>query len=621
MNCYRLSSISVLPTIFKNFEILLTSYECNKQALRAQTSKLVRRHNLFLRTVETINNIKSYSKKAKENLKETKRILKKSTDYVRKAAQTLKKIEELCSQIYGDLDQICHKLIDKLLRGCWSSILKDDVVKSIFVGIKVIFEVGKCAILYIIQSICYLMKGFAAVFPNFTIEIDSIFSFKDYDLWNLSIDELIDPLINQFDFEINMNQNISSKIEQNNNYQQIAMNISAIYQKRLEFINTSISKFNMVFPLSFVFLLVGALIYHKKYTESNEFNNNILSVKFYEMNEKRCSNNLPSLLPLNDSLKQRYVSIFDWNLTNKERQVTIYSIGFLFFSLTPITFLIIMDKFMFNVNDFFRKNTNIKLDLSSPNKANHEVEGSGFMASTYRHLFYLIDNSNGEKSTFSNTECLPIPEIPNEEVHNRILFSIVILVLLTCFQSYIKRWRSVLAGFVYPERDRERAVWLFNHLLMLNSGMSFWSNANSKEVLKLNRIQKVGRFFIGNIYKISNFLYQILMNLMCCYCFGIIERLTLLQMYYKHKEKFIKYYHKCKGRCYLNCTQCLIGGINQENYINCTTIDCKGVYCIECFQGMDNKCKRCLMSLINSPLMPDLNEISFEKDSSDEENL
>ena len=143
MNCYRLSSISVLPTIFKNFEILLTSYECNKQALRAQTSKLVRRHNLFLRTVETINNIKSYSKKAKENLKETKRILKKSTDYVRKAAQTLKKIEELCSQIYGDLDQICHKLIDKLLRGCWSSILKDDVVKSIFVGIKVIFEVAK----------------------------------------------------------------------------------------------------------------------------------------------------------------------------------------------------------------------------------------------------------------------------------------------------------------------------------------------------------------------------------------------------------------------------------------------------------------------------------------------
>jgi hypothetical protein len=616
MNCYRLSTISVLPNIFKNLEILLTSYECNKLALRAQTSTLVRQHNLFLSTVETINNIKSYSKKAKQSFQETKRILKKGAEYPRKAAQGLKQVEEFASKLYGDLDQICIKVVDKFQ--CALPDKADDYIDIVMLRIICPYygfiKLGVCIFLYMIKLLCHMMKDLASIFPKASFRIDSIFSFKDYDL---KIDELVDPIINQFEFEFETNQNISSQVEQTKSHKEIAIEISTIYNERLNAINSNINKLNMVFPISIVFLLIGALIYHKKYNQLNHFNNNIISVRFYELDENRRLCNQPSVLPLHETLNQNYVSLFDLNLTKKEKQVTLLSIGFLSVSLAPITFFLIVDKLMYNVNSYFRSNTEVKLDLSSPKKVTHEVEGNGFMASTYRHMFGLIDSSNSDSSSFNNTECLPMPEIPNEDVHNQIFVSIIILVLLTCFQSYIKRWRSIIAGFVYPERDRERAVWLFNHLLMLNSGMSFWSDKNTNT--KLSGLDKIKRFFLGKIYTICNFFYIILMKLLCCNCFGIIERLSFLQMYYKHKGKFVNVYNKYKGIKKFTCNKCLNHSVDEEDILSCSTLDCKGAYCIECFQIMDNQCKRCLMPLINSSLIQEPNEISFERDSSDEE--
>ena len=317
-----------------------------------------------------------------------------------------------------------------------------------------------------------------------------------------------------------------------------------------------------------------------------------------------------------------YVSVFDPSLTIKERQKTFFSIGFLLVSLIPIISFMVLDSIMYNVNGFFRDVTAISLNLNSADTVSHQVEGDGFLASTYRHLFNLIDSSNKETSTFSNLECLPVPQQPNFEAHKTIWTSIVVLLVLACLQSYIKRWRCVLAGFVYPERDEERSAWLFNHLLALNSGMFFWLEEDSTLAKQSSAFQKIKTLLSRFFYKLFDIVHRLLMSFLCCYCFGIIERKSLKQTCLTYQSKLLERYYKYKGilvvKC-IHCGKCLTDEREKDGFINCESQDCKGLYCVECFLQIDNECKLCMMPLLECMLTEARSEISFEKDSSDEE--
>ena len=51
------------------------------------------------------------------------------------------------------------------------------------------------------------------------------------------------------------------------------------------------------------------------------------------------------------------------------------------------------------------------------------------------------------------------------------LASILLTSLFTLFfEAYTLRIRHVVCGTYHPERDRERAVWLYNHILKTRDG-------------------------------------------------------------------------------------------------------------------------------------------------------
>ena len=327
---------------------------------------------------------------------------------------------------------------------------------------------------------------------------------------------------------------------------------------------------------------------------------------------------MPSIFPLNPMLSAKYVSIFDLRLTAKERQNTVNSLIFLCVSVMPIVFLILIDTCIHDVNSYFAHKTSVTLNLAPTHIVSYEVEGDGFMASNYRYLFNMLDSSNTEESTFSNVACLPHPVRPNKTAHSQILTSILILAALACLQSYIKRWRSILAGFVYPERDQERAIWLYNHLTMLNSRME----------MKLPRNKKRGdntclKHLSTLVYHVFNFGYYVLMNLMCCFCFGIIQRGSLRQVYHKIKFKLILVWLKSRRAKCLFCLKCgdlVASAEDRDDFIPCRTLKCRGFYCAECcIRLVDYECRLCKAPLIEDRLADGENDFFPEKDSSDEE--
>lgn len=224
---------------------------------------------------------------------------------------------------------------------------------------------------------------------------------------------------------------------------------------------------------------------------------------------------------------------------------------------------------------------------------------------------------------FSNRKCLPTPSKPNSTANDAIKFYIIILILLTSLQAYIKRSRAVLAGSVYPERDQERAVWLYNHLLSVYKNMGLLSDDTKR------RKQSSSTSILGQVQKllvfVVSFAYSLIMHLSCYYCFGSIDRVGLKQLFRKYKCKLSDIWSKinCRDR-QLRCVKCSSvldaqGGefdLEPDEVIKCERAQCPAIYCVDCYNELDNVCKLCKMNIVRDDCSS--NE-SFEVDSSDEE--
>lgn len=630
MNCYSLTTTVVLPNFLDNIELLQSSYGCNQQLLEHQLARLAMRHNLALRAIKTAKKLEIICTKVRKSLMHTKVAIKKNLNYFRVALSSLKNISNLCEKTYGDSENACNQMTKKLHNICQKKIFGITLRKTYglfyfaFLGFNYI---KLCVPLFI--NLCSALRGFHTI----CLSLDFVFGpffrlFKisgfsiDID-WDKHIDNIIDPFIKQFEFKVDYNKNMTHSYIQDRDYKSIALQIMKAYNERLEYLNANLFQFHLVFPISFVFIIFGALIYYRNFIARDDYKNNIISAKFYEINEIRRLNNQPTVLPLNDLLKNRYVDLFDYKLSKTEWESTIFSVFLLVLYITPILFSLSMDNFMFSVNNYAVNNTAVEVNLGSTHPISGKVKGKGFMAAIYKQAFNLFDGSFDEdNSTFSNIQCLPKPKQPNEAVHNAIKRNIVILLVLTCFQEYIKRWRSILAGCVYPERDHQRAIWLYDHLLRLDSSMGLW--LKSKPNAAINKY-RVLRFFIrlleNLVYFIANAIYFVLMHLLCFYCFCTIDRDSLAEKFYKWENKLMEIYLKLVPNKNSYCLKCLTYQNEKElddvEYLSCSNKVCKGFYCIKCVHGLDNICKLCKMPIVEYILTE--NE-SLERDSSDEEN-
>lgn len=82
----------------------------------------------------------------------------------------------------------------------------------------------------------------------------------------------------------------------------------------------------------------------------------------------------------------------------------------------------------------------------------------------------MFDRPKTEKvKKLDNSKCIPQTSRLDSSVHKTIVFNFVLLFFLGSFQSYIKRLRPFFCACFYPNRDQERSVWLYNHLLTIYS--------------------------------------------------------------------------------------------------------------------------------------------------------
>ena len=636
MRCLKLVVNVIVPNIFNNLRNLSFTFSCNRSLLFRLLGDSARHDNFIQSTLDAFDKVKRKTQKIEKALKTTERVLQRGMKHVKKAYKSAKSIEAICSiemikpykrcvESIHNIIEDCSKSIDNKLGSILSFLLNPvgflRIFKDFFymIGCSIISnKLGNpCEAINATQSVCVSGKKKIGRLSN---KLED----KTEEQWDSLVQNVIDPFINQFKFNIEYNVNKTSDQIPVNVYKTAASNISFVYQQRIEFIGKYSIAFDFVFPISFLLIILSSLSYHRKYLRRDKYQNYIIGPRFHELDEKMFSNKQNRILPLNPVTNLKYVDLFDMKLSQSERRSTFSAIQIVTTILLPVILSVALDKLLAYINIFIVENTLIELNMETSSVKAKKV---GLLTSIYKTLFENINKHNAN-ITFSNKECMPIPQITDENVYQTITTNIILILVLACFQEYIKRWRSVLAGCVYPERDQERTVWLYNRIKTVDCKIGFWlkkKNSFNHNQIQIHRfhlyfISKLKEFITKIFYFIFNIIYVISMYIMCLYCFCTIDQKNLSQFIYHHEPKLIKLYLSLFKSKDSKCIKCLkVFNRNtsdqtiDDDFIKCKTVKCRGLYCIDCYNEMDNLCKLCNMILLDQDF--ETNE-SMEKDSS-----
>lgn len=103
------------------------------------------------------------------------------------------------------------------------------------------------------------------------------------------------------------------------------------------------------------------------------------------------------------------------------------------------------------------------------------VNGSGVVAKICRGIIKAFEPAT-EEFDIDPIKCLPHPYIPDYFEYGKIGTLLLAAWLLLFLEPFALRFRVLILSKFYPERDRERAVWLHSEILIERSKINTLHN-------------------------------------------------------------------------------------------------------------------------------------------------
>lgn len=97
-----------------------------------------------------------------------------------------------------------------------------------------------------------------------------------------------------------------------------------------------------------------------------------------------------------------------------------------------------------------------------------EIEGGGFVAEIFGGIVHAFEPVS-QNYTMDPQTCLPMPRKPNYSQYYLIgMLCLLAWIFLFC-QPYGLRLRHIVMRIYYPDVARQRAIWLYNRILLKRS--------------------------------------------------------------------------------------------------------------------------------------------------------
>ncbi|XP_064624473.1 DC-STAMP domain-containing protein 2-like [Lineus longissimus] len=226
--------------------------------------------------------------------------------------------------------------------------------------------------------------------------------------------------------------------------------------------------------------------------------------------------------------------------------------------------------------------------VAVPHNLQMHVEGGGFLAAVYSLLISAFDPLGRQKIQIDTTACLPNPSVPDWYLYKTVgvLYAVCLFLCLT--EAYGLRLRHLICGCYYQRRDKERSVWLYNHILRKRGGF-------------LKFLRRRLRHKTGNEEGLEEINCKDRCAANCCSCC----RCARLFKWFGYDKKF--------------CFSCGQPGKpeDKKNFKHCAKTDCNAIYCLDCFTDLNNMCTVCMDPIDYG----DFSDFSEEVDSSDDDQV
>ncbi|XP_066262197.1 uncharacterized protein [Euwallacea similis] len=555
--------------IVNNLGILSESLACGQEQLKQAVKQIIdviKKPFLAIKEAikKVVKTVKEVVKKIKEILMKIKRIVMSIVRVIKSTFEFLGKIINICNKELGTPFERCTRVFENAIADCNASL------GPLFNWL--------CSLSYIVKAVCYIVK----IFDYVCMMVDFL-SNSVVGVIIRKIKTFVRHIKTMFYVRIRFSHSFKYKTVSSKSVTQIAKEIVAEIKDRSRNIVAFFNFMTLTSMLFFMYLIFQVVYYRFRYLTSERFDNVYITKYFREIDKRRAKFNKETVLPLTRMEKTMYVSMRSESLSKTERRNLLKNTIKLVTVCVNLGTHMAADYSLHWMLSLISHHARYQSKVEAPNLPMAHVSGEGFLAMLLQAIVNAFQPV-GLNLEIDTVPCLPIPIPPDLDRYTQIAITVGICWILTVLEPYGLRFRNYIMGYYHPLRAKQRAIWLYNHIL--RSRTTFLLLARRKLRRKFGMKSKEDEIGYKEWLR-SHLRYGILRI-----CLGGDLQLTCLLCGQVFREK------------------------DKSKFVRCSTPQCPGLFCLECFEDLKNICPVCL-----SPVeYGDLDEFQ-EKDSSDDEPL
>ncbi|KAM9251984.1 DC-STAMP domain-containing protein 2 [Cariama cristata] len=594
--------------ILNNFSQASESLSCGAELALNQTAERVQRAKEPLLNV--LAEIKDIAQKAKVVSDHVRRFFRSIMDSVSHVARALRNVwlwlanlGKVCNQELGTPYRRCIRLFDDAKKNCERAIPFLFFLCYVIVGIKPLCGLANVALVFCvipryIQS--FLRRQITAPLKDALERVRREFEF------NISA-------VHRFDVSLNASKSLG----------EVALDIMEGVRQHLDPPRRVLGIFANISFCAILYVYIKALRYRHRYLRDDTFDNVYITRRFVEMDLWRAEQGRPTVLPLRRRERGRYIPPGQpharghppgepcggepggsrrhgttsrcsharpaalWLSRQERRQYGLQLVGVLRHMLLGLS-IILADYSLFWLLDLIRHQLQGEIIARAPAVMGVSVEGTGYTSNIFRDLVSAFSALQQGNVSVLSQRCLLQPMEPDYGTYLSIGLLYGVCLFIAVFGNHIARLRRVVCAAYYPGREQqppaltpsppcqERTSFLHSTILARRAGLA---RALRQAVMQRTADAGQGNLFLFLSARLPGF-----------------ARLA----------RFLDIQQK-------RCLAC--GMAEQPDFIACMTPSCKGLYCKECYQTLNNICSVCMGPLTYRDTGDE------ERDSSDEETV
>lgn len=464
------------PSITSNYAAFQFAYKCTRRVFVDQLALFKDKDGPFGHINRALEDLEKQCNAVIKAIKTITDFIKELIPIIKKVVKILMSILSICDDSFGKPLILCMSGINELVNYCL-----DESYYNIACYLIPALLSPLCMFFQYLSILCFLFKF---LFRLIARVIQSVAKA----IWNSVLKHIYIKFRDTLWFSVSSSTDINFGKQRDETFKSIATNIGSELRQHTGYLISLINDLDYLFPVAIITIIIGSWRYKRKYMSNAKYDNFTIGVHFEKMDHQRFMRGYRTLLPLKRRLRRKYVKLLAVRQTKSEIRATTAAIIMFFTSFIPIVVTVLIDLFLIHLNRFLKKHLLVSITYQDPsgsmNNMQLNVEGRGFVANVYRMIFQKFRVITQQNITIDTTLCFPSVIDGNEDTYEQIGYYLLILFCMSCFQAYMQRLRSVFMGAIYPLRDQERAIWLYNHIMVYERSVLSFSFNPKKDMTR-----------------------------------------------------------------------------------------------------------------------------------------